>query len=98
MGKKKEYATRTVGTIWINTNKKTKEEFVSVSLVEPKDEKGKENKYFKGTLFFQDEESGSLYKINKFKTFENDNHDAILANLCVELNDEDYAELVTDED
>ena len=95
---KKEYNTKTVGTIWFNENKKTGDMFTSVSLVESVDDKGKENKYFKGTLFFQDEESGSLYKVNKFKCFENNNHDKILADLCVELNDEEYSQLVTDED
>jgi len=94
MAKKNKYKTKTIGTIWLNKD----EESVSIQLVGPEDQKGNENKYFKGTLFFQDEESGSLYKINKLKTFDNDNHDRILADLCVELNDEDYSEVVTEDE
>jgi len=98
MAKKKTYNSKNIASVWMNTNKKTGEDFVSVNLVDEVDKNGKENKYFAGNLFFQDAESGSLYKINKLKTFENDNHESILANICVELDDEEYSELVTDKD
>lgn len=95
---KKEYNTKTVASVWMNTNKKTQEDFVSVNMVEETDRKGKPNKYYGGDLFFQDAESGNLYKINKFKSFESDGHENILANICVELNDEEYSSLVTDDE
>lgn len=93
---KKEYNTKSVGTIWMGTSKKGND-YVSVPIVQETDDKGKENKYFKGNLYFEDAETGKVYKVNQFKTFINDGskHENILADLCVELNDEDFCELVT---
>lgn len=94
---KKEYDSKTVGTVWFNENKKTGEMFTTVNLVQPEDDKGVVNKYCKGKIYFEDAESGKVYEIHKFKTFSNDKHENILADLCVELNDEEYSSLVQGE-
>lgn len=88
---KKEYNTKTIGTIWLNTNKQTQEDFVSIQLI------ASDDKYNKGTLFFQDAESGGLFEIKQLKVFENNNHDAILGNICVELSDEKFSAPVTED-
>jgi hypothetical protein len=96
MAKSKKYNTKSVGTIWLNENKETKEMFTTVQLVSQFDDKGKPNKYCKVILFGQDLETGKLYNIKKFKTFENDKHDNIIADIAIELNDEEFAVEVVD--
>lgn len=93
---KKEYNSKTVGTVWMN-EKKNGDLFTTVDLVAPFNDNGKPNKYCKGKLFFEDATSGKVYEIHQFKTFDNDKHENILADLCVELNDEEYSTEVSED-